>query len=61
MQLQPALRQSVLLAIHISELVTDFENGENIMNFGVIGYGYWGPNVVTKPHQPGGVPGLAHR
>ncbi|HEY5213706.1 MAG TPA: Gfo/Idh/MocA family oxidoreductase [Acidobacteriaceae bacterium] len=24
------------------------EIGENIMNFGVIGYGYWGPNVVRN-------------
>ena len=24
-----------------------FENGER-MNFGVIGYGYWGPNVVRN-------------
>src|SRR5277367_2034658 len=23
-------------------------NGENIMNFGVIGYGYWGPNIVRN-------------
>jgi predicted dehydrogenase len=24
------------------------ECGENIMNFGVIGYGYWGPNIVRN-------------
>jgi predicted dehydrogenase len=24
------------------------QNGENIMKFGVIGYGYWGPNVVRN-------------
>src|SRR5258708_32254584 len=24
------------------------ELGENIVNFGVIGYGYWGPNVVRN-------------
>jgi predicted dehydrogenase len=24
------------------------KKGENIMNFGVIGYGYWGPNIVRN-------------
>ena len=25
-----------------------YENGGRVMNFGVIGYGYWGPNVVRN-------------
>jgi hypothetical protein len=28
--------------------INRFENGETIVNFGVIGYGYWGPNVVRN-------------
>src|ERR1700730_13987375 len=26
----------------------DLKLGENIVNFGVIGYGYWGPNIVRN-------------
>jgi predicted dehydrogenase len=28
--------------------INRLENGETIVNFGVIGYGYWGPNVVRN-------------
>jgi predicted dehydrogenase len=31
-----------------SESAAILSSGENIMNFGVIGYGYWGPNVVRN-------------
>jgi predicted dehydrogenase len=29
-------------------MVSRLENGESKMNFGVIGFGYWGPNVVRN-------------
>ena len=25
-----------------------FEKGKNMVNFGIIGYGYWGPNIVRN-------------
>ena len=28
--------------------INNFKYGENIVNFGVIGYGYWGPNIVRN-------------
>jgi predicted dehydrogenase len=33
---------------HALPIVCIFQNGENFVNFGVIGYGYWGPNVVRN-------------
>src|SRR5271154_2287263 len=34
----------------VSRVSTSNESSENLLNIGVIGYGYWGPNVVRNFH-----------
>ena len=33
-----------------SRALTSNESSENLLNIGVIGYGYWGPNIVRNFH-----------
>lgn len=33
---------------HVSQPATVSEGGKNMVNVGVIGYGYWGPNIVRN-------------
>jgi len=34
--------------LSISLIIRSFNKGRIHMNFGVIGYGYWGPNIVRN-------------
>src|SRR5271168_1695271 len=34
----------------VSRVSTSNESSENLLNIGVIGYGYWGPNIVRNFH-----------